>query len=381
MEIIITHKSALEYWRLQRRSPNMVKTNGAEKLRRKNLPKTLPRITNICRRMPTELSYPINLMVGSKNAQWKSKTVRQRLYTGRIPDGGFVGIGSEMAVSAPHFCFFQMAGELPLIKLIELGFEICGTYSLPPISSHGNEYSAKQDNGQSNDDDIPEKLLRANKEFINNPKLYSLLKETADRALRGEEEDIENRPLYGLPQLTNTKAIKAFTAKMEGVKGKKKAARALRYIADGSASPMVTILFMLLTLPYKLGGYGLPAPELNRRIDIVSPTKDRPGKSYYVCDLFWPEEGLAVEYDSDTYHSGADRIARDSKRRFDLSALGISIITVTNKQIRNAAEFEGVAKLIAQKLNKQLQYKNPQFQKAKRELRRLLLLHTPDDAR
>ena len=323
MEIIISHKSALEYWRLN----SSAKINDVARLRRKHPPLSLPSFAITHEVAPSGLSHPINLMVGNKNAQWKSKTTKARVHTGPAPDGCFISIGDELLVSAPPFCFLQMAGELPLIKLIELGFELCGSYSLPIK----NEYSP------------------------------------------GVEMKAVDEIVYNHPQLTRIKALKSFTAHMGGVNGYKKAQRALRYIADGSGSPMETILFMLLTLPYKLGGYGLPMPELNRRIDMPSTAKPKRNKPYYVCDFYWPEGGLAIEYDSDFYHTGADRIARDSKKRFDLATRGITVITVTSRQIRNAVEFENLVTLIAGKLKKRLRHRDSQFQKARRELRNQLL--------
>jgi len=256
-----------------------------------------------------------------------------------------------MAVSSPQLCFFQMAAELSLVKLIELGCELCGAYSLPAISGHGNgdvSGREKADGGREN---------TQGQEY-------------------GQTSDDASITLYGLPQLTNTKALKALTARMAGVYGQKNAARALRYIADGSASPMETILFLFLTLPHKIGGYGLPIPELNMRIDLGKLTRQglqRADKAHYKCDLFWPDANVAIEYDSDQYHTGADRIANDSKRRFDLDALGIDVITVTKSQIRNAEEFDDMGKRIAKKLGKRLRYTNPDFLKARRELRRSLL--------
>ena len=116
-----------------------------------------------------------------------------------------------------------------------------------------------------------------------------------------------------------------------------------------------------------------PQPKLNKRIDHGKAAGKRSNKAYHRCDLFWPEAKLAVEYDSDEYHTGADRIAEDSKKRVDLGALGIDVVTVTSGQIQSAVEFERLARLIAKKLGKKLRYKNPQFLKAQRELRKLLL--------
>jgi len=321
MDVIISHKSALEYWRLYGNN----KISSSARQRRKRLPDSIPKLAIVRDEMPSSLTFPINIMVGGQSAKRTSKIVRARAHTGPIPEGCFVGIADGLAVSSPSLCLFQIAGELPLVKLIELGFELCGTYSLPAR----NEYVAGEEAG--------------------------------------------DKTLYNRPQLTNTKTIKAFAKRMKGVNGQQKVSQALPYIANGSGSPMETILIMLLTLPYKRGGYGLPVPELNTRIDFENAGKRRSGKSYYVCDLFWPKANLAVEYDSDFYHTGAERIASDSERRLNLDVLGIKVITVTSRLIRNEDEFDKLAVLIAGKINKRLRYKNPQFSIAKRELRCLLL--------
>ena len=47
-----------------------------------------------------------------------------------FPDTAFAEAGEGFLMSAPEFCFLQMAGCLSLVQLIQLGFELCGTYAL-----------------------------------------------------------------------------------------------------------------------------------------------------------------------------------------------------------------------------------------------------------
>jgi len=332
MDIIVSHQSALEYWRKH----GDLKIAGLGGQRRKSLPVSIPKSAVIRDGAPAGLSCPICLMVGGRGYR-KSNTVWTRMYNGPIPNWSFVEIGDGLTVCAPPLCFFQMAGELPLIKLIELGFELCGSYSL--ATGLGQAQAPA---------DEPE---------------------TAPKSALADVD----RNIYGHARMTSVKALKAYIAHMEGVSGYKNASRALQYIVDGSASPMETILVMFLTLPHMLGGYGLPAPELNWRIDTGSVGKRGLSKPYYVCDLFWPQANLAVEYDSDFYHTGADRIASDSTRRNALSALGIFPLTVTSRQLQNANEFANVAEQIAKRLGKRLRYDGRQFSIARRELRKVLL--------
>ena len=62
--------------------------------------------------------------------------------------------------------------------------------------------------------------------------------------------------------------VDAFLDSVGKVNGKAKAKRALKYVIDGSLSPMETMVYMLLCLPVMLGGYGLPKPEMNSIIEL-----------------------------------------------------------------------------------------------------------------
>ena len=159
---------------------------------------------------------------------------------------------------------------------------------------------------------------------------------------------------------------------MEGWIGHNQALKALRFVADYSASPMEAVLVMLLTLPYRHGGYGLPMPELNGSIYPKKRVSQFAGKSFYRGDLLWRDAGVVAEYNSDIEHASPDRIAIDAIRRSDLSLCGIYEVTVTNRQIKSMELFDKIAKQIAVRVGKELRYKEPEFLKARRELRSVL---------
>jgi len=246
----------------------------------------------------------------------------QHVYRGETPSGCFVFAESGIMVSSPEFCFLQMANQLSLVKLIELGFELCGIYAMP--------------------------------------------------ASPGAEQPRESK--YELPQLTSTMRIEALLDRMPGTKGHQKAKRAIRYVQDGSASPMETKLAMLLTLPYKMGGYGLVMPELNGLVVPSKAARRSSSKSFYSCDLYWPEYDLAVEYDSNLFHTGPEHIAADSQKRNSLALLGITVVTVTSRQLQSSAEFKKIATILAGQIGKRLQTSRcPGFAAAQRDLRSQLL--------
>ena len=275
-----------------------------------------------------ELSLPIDASSRYKNNKRASHMVKPHIISNSLPRGSSVYVDDNIFVASPELCFLQLATSMSLYKLIELGLELCGNYSLPGFPS---------------------------------------------------EHDVINYDSMSLtkrPALTSVKKLSAFLSRAKGFKGHRQAMRALQYIIDGSASPRETVLLMLLTLPYKLGGYGLPTPKLNARIDIERPVYEGGRRTYY-CDLYWPRQKVAVEYDSDLYHTGAERIAYDSIRRSDLTILGIEVVTVSNQQLKNIIDLEHIAKLLSARVGKNLRLDRvSHFRDKQREMRKALFSST-----
>jgi len=321
MDVFFTNETALEFWRLHRRSQE----NRDYSPCRRRLPCEASASYTVCLGEAWGLSLPLDIMVGDRNARRPSKAVRPHVCSKPVPSGAFVSVGDSLYLNSPEFCFFQMAAIYPLAKLIALGFEVCGSYSLP-----GN-------------------------------------------VLEGGDRGDSIQTIYDLPPLTSTKKLIAFSSRMEGWIGHNQALKALRFITDNSASPMETVLAMLLTLPYRLGGYGLPMPELNGSIYPKKNVSHFAGKGFYRGDLLWRDAGVVAEYNSDAEHASSNRIAMDAIRRNDLSLCGIFEVTVTKRQIKSIELFDKVAKQIAARIGKELRYKEPEFLKARRELRSILL--------
>lgn len=221
---------------------------------------------------------------------------------------------ANIYASTPEFCFLQMAEKLSIDELIALGFELCGTYA------------------------------------------------------RSEEET-----LYNAFPLTSREKLVSFVDRCAGFRGVKKARRALQYVIDGSASPMETALAMMLSLPYSLGGFGIEQPVLNYHIDLSAYLKKVTTGTYYVCDLYWENARLAVEYDSDFAHSGVNKTAKDAMRRSVLTTHGVSVLSVTRPQVMNSQAFYELAHLVGKQTGKRLQYDVKVFRKAHWRLRDKLL--------
>jgi len=313
MKHFVSHQSALEYWRRFHKLP------GRSEDRRYRV--ALPdKPSDIRLKVFSKFDLPVHVLIGNPDCRRTSKILKQHVFSGETPVGCFINVGDGLMISSPEFCFLQLSDQLVLPELIELGYEFCGSYSMP----------------LADDPSVPE------------------------------------RGFYNRPPLTSVAKLEVFLRSMPGTRGHQKAIRALRYLLDGSASPMETKLAMLLTLPKMLGGYGFSLPVLNKRVDLSKAEKAKFGREFYVCDMLWPDKNIAVEYDSDQQHTGSNRIASDSKRRNALASLGIRVVSVTKLQLYNSVELRRAAKTIARHMNKRLSLGNG-FPAAHRELRKELL--------
>ena len=149
-----------------------------------------------------------------------------------------------------------------------------------------------------------------------------------------------------------------------------KAKEASACLVDGLASPAETALFLLLTAPTHLGGYGLPKPEANPCVPLdASASQLLPGQAIVKPDLFWSEAKLDIEYDSTEYHDS--KITNYERRRIAaLMSMGIDVLPVTKQTLYDAAALHSVAKTVAMKLGLCLQEPLPHVQE---ELRKTVL--------
>jgi very-short-patch-repair endonuclease len=343
MHLIISHNSALEYWR---KAKAEVALKG-EKSRITKSQTKLPKTTELQEIDYRGLSGPLHVLVCSDGSRKVNQSLRCHISSRSFPNSSFLRMGSDLIVSSPELCFLQMAEELSLVELVSLGYEFCGSYRMK-----GDCVTDRDEDDQGFRKDLP---------------------------------------------LTCINSLKTYIEKAAGVNGYKNAKRALCFIMDGSASPMETVLAILLTLPYKLGGYGLPKPMLNYRVDVPGSVREPADKSpvliivkqkgkitglhkdmsvgntKYYCDLYWPDKKVDVEYDSDIYHTGSDRIAKDAIRRNALMSVGVKVVTVSRGQIMDAAKLREVAELLSKQLGKRLQRPEKEFNLRHINLRKTVL--------
>lgn len=131
---------------------------------------------------------------------------------------------------------------------------------------------------------------------------------------------------------------------------------------------METALAMLLSMPKAKGGYGLPSPQLNAAVEVPKGDWRVAYGRQFRCDLLWPTASLCVEYDSDMFHTGSQKIARDARRRNALASLGFMVITATKSQVTSIPGLDQLAYQVAKGLGVRLR-----MERVNRKAQRALL--------
>lgn len=314
MNLFIAYDSALEYWRA-----HPLVSAPARSSRALKLTAALTSAREIaqldCARYGIT-ARPLHVLTADRSARNTSVQVVRHLAVAPLPGGAFVKIADGLFVASPELSFFHQANVLPLPKLVELGDELCGFYRIDPSVSSG--------------------FVKAQ------------------------------------PLTTATK-LKAFAERMGSANGAAFARKALRYVVDRSASPRETNTATLLCLPHALGGYGFELPQMNREITVKECTPLGTVSRQLYCDLYWPTRKVAIEYDSDEHHAESSQIAHDSKRRSNLELGNVSVITLTNGQLKSVREFDDVARLLAKRLGIRLRIRMTDFPIRQLRLRTMLL--------
>ncbi len=199
-------------------------------------------------------------------------------------------MGEGVLVSMPEFALLHRACEVDFVQLVLLAYELCGAYALDRSGLAG--------------------------------------------ALRCQ-------------QLTSSTRLARFLENVGSVRGGERLGRALRHVVDRSASPGETASVVLACLPRSMGGYGLPLPLMNGRVEVPVKMRELVGRGDFFCDALWPEASYALEYDGACFHSDVTSVGRDRLRENRLTALGVGVTYIDKDILFHAGRFDKAVRQIA----------------------------------
>lgn len=240
-----------------------------------------------------ELALPLHITVSDQALRQKKGVTVGHVQAYSEESAPFYSVGENAFAVSPALALIQLARDLDLIDWLILAYEFCGTYTLD--KSH--------------------------------PKGF------------------RNRA-----PLTSAEQIAQAADQLPGLKGIKKVRRALKYLKDGSASPMETALAIALALPRRLNGLQLGAMELNVPIELGEKGRALYPRSACRCDFYYPSKKIALEYDSNAWHGTEEQRDSDALRRVALTAEGIEVVPVVFEQVRTYEGLVATGALLAKKL-------------------------------
>lgn len=259
---------------------------------------------------------PLHIAVGSSSERCRVSRCVSHIDRQLGNKGTVWGIAPKLATVSPAMCLAQFAGELPLAQLTELACALSGNYC----------FAAK-----------PKGVVTS-----------------------------------ALP-LVSLRDMHAFLHAHQQIRGASKALRAIDLAIDHLGSPYETILYLLLCLPRKLGGYGFPKPVANQSIAPKSRDAHLVAQREFYPDLLWPDRRFIIEYDSLEHHSAPEKAEHDARRRNDLESIGYRVMVANRSIISSAALFSQFADNVRRELGVRSRSETTHYLNSRMQLRKLLL--------
>lgn len=314
--ICLSGHSALEYWRAATRPPSAHEwvANPGEALRE---PPRMAYLNELDERWQQTLRIPLDIAVGNRSLRRIMRLAHTRLCEAALPTTALVRAGRGLYVFSPEMCYLQMSEVLDPDELVLLGFELCGTYAPPRPGASG--------------------LVQ------------------------------RSQPLTSIAQ------IKTTLGSIPTARYRTKALAAVGRVLERSASPMESISAMLLATPRRRGGFGLPAPLLNHRVDFDDAARTIAHRSYARADLYWPRARVDVEYEGRSYHEGSMHMAADKARANALAHMGVTTISLFNEHLQSDSLLHDMAREVARAIGFRFRPTDYEDRERRLALRRTIL--------
>lgn len=291
-------------------------------------------------RLPDKLPLPCEVLCSGANDRRSNREFVARLWTGPVPRDAVVPLRGDRAlgrafrheppgharsgdpvepggvlVSAPEFALVQMASGMSRARIAELGMQLAGTYRRlrPPAAV---PYAG-----------IPRSTMDC---FPDGSSPASCLRATA----------------YGIEPLTSVERIRLFLDAHPGLRGSGRVRAALADMTDGVASPLEAWFHLLACMSRRFGGFRLPAPMVNRPLELSPLAAEFAGAAAIVPDMSWADRrgkvAAVVELNGHGYHGGRAGVDKTSRRSKAYAAMGVSCLTVTPEELADQGHFENV---------------------------------------
>ncbi len=315
--IILCAESAIDYWRTTAGASIVV----PDAIVADDLPHVRPSSRN-ARALEVAanlgLNLPLHVAVSTQNAKQNSTALVCHIWKESL-EGRLTQLGNNVWVVDAATALVQVAPKLGFVQLLLLVLELVGNYALAPGTKDG---------------------------FV-----------------------FRKTPLCTVKEIT--KAVSDFKGKC--VPGCKKVLDVLKYAVEESRSPAESRVFVFYSLARRRGGLGLPGILLNHKIRLSAKARLILDLKEIKPDLYHPASRSALEYNSKMWHPEETR-TRDEKRADALRAMGLYVVNLDDKRVKDFKDLCGVGYIISQRAGIRRTKPTAEMLSRRRKLHRELFL-------
>ena len=249
----------------------------------------------------------LDLLVGTQVNRRSNKLCNCHLLSKRLPASSILKVADGVYCCSPELTALQYSQNSSLAETVMLLLEFLGTYSLP--ASDASEQA---------------------------------------QACFGCEAVCSLASLRSMAKWATSSNAATFRA-------------AVNLVTEGSASPMESLVYAMLGLPMRHGGFGcsnLPKGGmlLNHRIDFDATARQMSSQMpYAICDCYIPSAKIDLEYNG-LYHEQQNARIHDGNRNNGLKAMGITVLVINKEQAQDLQALEAMAQLIHKAAGKRFRY-------------------------
>lgn len=136
MAVCLGYSSALEVYRARGRLlPDLLGGRRTSKLGEPCMPS--PQMLEDSMDVVGAKTKPYHLVFGSRAQIHVRSDIVRHVYSGDLPRNAFVRAKGDVLIASPELLFAQLASqrELDDVELVQIGYELCGTYILDPVET------------------------------------------------------------------------------------------------------------------------------------------------------------------------------------------------------------------------------------------------------
>ena len=289
---------------------------------------------------------PTHLLAPNKSCCSRGKLAQFHVWQDFFPVHSFVRIHDRVFVSTPHFAVLQLAMARRAGRMQSQAADESAAEDARIRAMLGIEERAATATELLRWENIKH-FIRATQVLTDFMGTYRYIPDDGDDGYG---------VVFGKKPIVTPQSFMTFLEKVGSSRGVKRARKVAATAFAKSASPMETMLALLLSLPKSIGGFGLPRPELNWELRVDVADREFAAQDSIVIDLCWPDKQVAVEYYgwNEHFDAGPHKVASDATRANSLVTLGWTMLHVTYDQVKTLQGATLLARQIARVLKTEL---------------------------